>query len=125
VQFTKESIHDARPLREVFVQSEFLRDFRDLAAASTRGCIVLERPDLLKALVEKHSARDSTARGTALAELEAMECRPSQYNPGHEIPEKSLAYRLAKKFWFSDFGAYGKTRSVEEILSRKADTAKA
>jgi MoaA/NifB/PqqE/SkfB family radical SAM enzyme len=118
VQFTKESIHDARPLREVFVQSEFLRDFRDLAAASTRGCIVLERPDLLKALVEKHSARDSTARGTALAELAAMENRPSQYNPGHEIPEKSLAYRLAKKFWFSDFGAYSKPRTVEEILGR-------
>jgi MoaA/NifB/PqqE/SkfB family radical SAM enzyme len=122
VQFTKESIHDSRPLREVFVQSEFLRDFRDLAAASTRGCIVLERPDLLKALVEKHGARDSTARGTALAELEAMECRPSQYNPGHEVPEKSLAYRLAKKFWFSDFGAYSKPRRIDDILGRAMAT---
>ena len=45
-----------------------------------------------------------------------MKCRPSQYNPGHEIPEKSLAYRLAKKFWFSDFGAYSKPRKIEEIL---------
>ena len=32
--------------------------------------VVLERPDLLKQLVEKHGARDETARGTALAELE-------------------------------------------------------
>ena len=35
--------------------SEFLRDFRSLAQKTTRGCIVLERPDMLKALVEKHA----------------------------------------------------------------------
>ncbi len=52
------------------------------------------------------SARDATARGTALEELAAMEVRPSQYNPGHEVPEKSWLYRLAKRFWFNDFGAY-------------------
>jgi MoaA/NifB/PqqE/SkfB family radical SAM enzyme len=110
VQFTRESIHaseaDGRSLRDKFLHSEFLRDFRDLARSTTRGCIVLERPDLLKQLVEKHSARDATARGTALAELEAMEVRPSQYNPGSEIPEKNWLYRLAKRFWFNDFGAY-------------------
>jgi MoaA/NifB/PqqE/SkfB family radical SAM enzyme len=110
VQFTRESIHageaDNRSLREKFLRSEFLRDFRDLACDTTRGCIVLERPDLLKQLVEKHGARDSTARGTALAELEAMAVRPSQYAPGREIPEKNWLYRLAKKFWFNDFGAY-------------------
>jgi MoaA/NifB/PqqE/SkfB family radical SAM enzyme len=110
VQFTRESIHsgeaDNRSLKEKFLGSEFLRDFRELARETTRGCIVLERPDLLKELVEKHGARDSTARGTALAELEAMQVRPSQYAPGREIPEKSWLYRLAKKFWFNDFGAY-------------------
>jgi MoaA/NifB/PqqE/SkfB family radical SAM enzyme len=110
VQFTKESIHsgeaDHRTLKEKFLRSEFLREFRELARATTRGCIVLERPDLLKELVERHGARDSTARGTALAELEAMQVRPSQYAPGREIPEKSWLYRLAKKFWFNDFGAY-------------------
>ncbi|MBL9093185.1 MAG: radical SAM protein [Planctomycetaceae bacterium] len=106
VQFAKESIHDPRPLKETIGKSEFLRDFRKLAASSTRGCIVLERPDLLKDLVEKHGARDTTVRGTALAELEAMECRPSQYDPGYEIPERSLAYRLIKKLGFNDFGAY-------------------
>ena len=41
-----------------------------------------------------------------MRELEAMELRPSQYNPGDEIPEKSLAYRFAKKYFFNDFGAY-------------------
>ncbi len=45
-------------------------------------------------------------RGTALAELEAMKVRTSQYNPGSEIPEKNWLYRLAKRFWFNDFGVY-------------------
>lgn len=109
VQFSKESIHhgkDARPLREKFRRSAFLADFRKLSAETTRGCIVLERPDLLKQLVEKHGAKDVTARQSALAELERMRVRTSQYDPGNEIPEKNLLYRLAKRLWFSDFGAY-------------------
>jgi hypothetical protein len=67
---------------------------------------VLERPDLLKQLVEKHEAKDATVRGTALAELESLQIRTSQYNPDHEIPEKNWMYRLAKRYWFNDFGVY-------------------
>jgi MoaA/NifB/PqqE/SkfB family radical SAM enzyme len=106
VQFAKESIYDERPLAETFNNSAFLRDFRQLAAHSTRGCIVLERPDLLKELVVLHDAQDTTARHSALSELSAMPTRPSQYNPAHEIPEKSWVYRFAKRHFFSDFGAY-------------------
>jgi MoaA/NifB/PqqE/SkfB family radical SAM enzyme len=131
VQFTKESIHpsesDGRSLREKFLRSEFLRDFRVLAQSTTRGCIVLERPDLLKELVERHGARDSTARGTALAELGEMRVRTSQYNPGHEVPEKSWLYRLAKRFWFHDFGVYRghdhRESSAPGILRREATAA--
>ena len=50
--------------------------------------------------------RDSTVRQTALAELEAMTPRTSQYNPVNAVPEKNLLYRLAKRFWFNDFGVY-------------------
>jgi MoaA/NifB/PqqE/SkfB family radical SAM enzyme len=106
IQLAKESIYDDRPLKDTFNNSAFLRDFRETAAQSTRGCIVLERPELLKELAQRHGARDTTARGTAIAELEALQTRPSQYNPGHEIPEKSWAYRLAKHFWFNDYGTY-------------------
>lgn len=106
VQFAKESIYDQKTLRETFNQSAFLRDFRQLAASTTRGCIVLERPDLLHELVVQHGAADTTARGTAAAELQAMAPRPSQFDPAHEVPEKSLAYRLAKKYFYNDFGAY-------------------
>ena len=106
IQFSADSIHDERPLREVFNESEFLRDFRETAAKHTRGCIALERPDLMQTLVEKHGAKDSTARHTAMAELAAMQSRPSQYNPGTEIPERSLAYRLAKRIAYHEYGAY-------------------
>ncbi len=116
VQFSKESIHDERSLRETFNNSEFLRDFRELAAASTRGCVVLERPDLLKELVVLHEARDTTARGTALEELSAMAPRGSQFNPGHEIRERNWIYRFAKRHWFNDFGAYSTPR-VEQLRS--------
>src|SRR5207237_342233 len=56
--------------------------------------------------VEKHGARDATVRGTAMKELAALQVRTSQYNPGHEVPEMNWLYRLAKRFWFNDFGVY-------------------
>jgi MoaA/NifB/PqqE/SkfB family radical SAM enzyme len=116
VQFAKESIHDERPLRETFRDSAFLHDFRELAASATRGCIVLERPDLLTQLIVKHSARDTTARRQAAAELEAMRPRPSQYAPGDEIPEKSWFYRFAKKHWFNDFGTYSEPHALTQVV---------
>jgi hypothetical protein len=87
-------------------KSEFLDDFRKVSAQATRGCVVLERPDLVKLLVQKHGASDTTQRGTALAELEALEPRTSQHQPGFEIPEEHWVYRFAKKHWYFGFGAY-------------------
>jgi len=106
IQFAVESIRDSRGVFKTMRDSAFLRDFRDLSAKATRGCVVLERPDLVKELVVRHRARDTTVRGTAMAELEAMQPRFSQWLPGEEVPEKHWLYRLAKKYWFSDFGAY-------------------
>ena len=108
IQIAKESIYDDRSLSDIFNTSEFLKDFRETAATYTRGCILLERPELLKELAERHDARDSTARGTVMEELETMQRRSSQYNPDAEIPEKSWVYRLAKRLWFNDYGAYTK-----------------
>ena len=106
IQFATENIRDPRGLFETMRDSAFLKDFRELSAHHTRGCVVLERPDLVKQLVVKHGARDTTARGTAMAELEAMTPRFSQWLPGQEVPEKHWMYRLAKKYWFNDFDAY-------------------
>lgn len=108
IQLAKDSIYDQRPLREVLGNSAFLRDFRETAAASTRGCIVLERPDLLLDLAQRHEARDTTARGTVFSELEAMQSRASQFNPGGEVPERNWIYRAFKWIWFNDYGTYHK-----------------
>jgi hypothetical protein len=110
LQFATDTIGDKRGIYETMRDSAFLRDFRELSAEATRGCVVLERPDLVKELVVRHGARDTTQRGTAMAELEAMEPRFSQWLPGDEIPEKHWMYRVAKKYWFSDFGAYKKLK---------------
>ena len=107
VQFANESIHDNQgDLFKTMTESPLLEDFRRTAAQATQGCIVLERPDLLKQVVERNGARDTTLRQNAMPELEQMESRPSQYNPGNEFPEENWAYRFAKKHWFFGFGAY-------------------
>jgi MoaA/NifB/PqqE/SkfB family radical SAM enzyme len=106
IQFATENIGDERGIFATMRDSEFLKDFRELSARATRGCVVLERPDLVKQLVVKHGARDTTPRGTAMAELDAMQPRFSQWLPGQEVPEKHWMYRVAKKYWFYDFSAY-------------------
>jgi MoaA/NifB/PqqE/SkfB family radical SAM enzyme len=106
IQFATETVRDSPSIYDAMTQSAFLRDFREAAAGATHGCIVLERPDIVRDLVHKHGARDSTQRGTAMAEFEAMTPRHSQHQPGHEIPEEHWAYRFAKKHWFFGFGAY-------------------
>jgi MoaA/NifB/PqqE/SkfB family radical SAM enzyme len=106
IQFATDTVRDSPSIYDTMTKSEFLRDFREAAAEATRGCIVLERPDIVRDLVRRHGARDSTQRGTAMAEYEAMSPRRSQHNPGQEIPEEHWAYRFAKKHWFFGFGAY-------------------
>jgi MoaA/NifB/PqqE/SkfB family radical SAM enzyme len=107
IQFARESIRDNDgDLYKTMTESPLLADFRKTAARATRGCIVLERPDLLKDVLERNGARDTTIRQTAAAELGAMQSRPSQHTPGQETPEENWVYRFAKKHWFFGFGAY-------------------
>lgn len=119
IQFAAETIHDQRGIFATMRDSAFLKDFRELSAYHTRGCVVLERPDLVKELVVKHGARDTTVRGTAMAELEAMTPRFSQWLPGEEIPEQHWLYRLSKKYWFYDFGAYSRVAHDAEAKARE------
>ncbi len=126
IQFATETIRDPRGIHATMRDSAFLKDFRELSARHTRGCVVLERPDLVKQLVVKHGARDTTARGTAMAEIEAMTPRFSQWLPGEEVPEKHWMYKLSKKYWFNDFNAYARAdhdaaaRAEIDELRRKA-----
>ncbi len=118
LQFAKENIRDPRGIVATIRDSAFLRDFRQVSAKHTRGCVILERPDLVEDLVHRHGARDSTIRGTAIAELRAMQPRFSQWLPGEEVPETHWMYRISKKYWFSDFGAYKNTPPEAESKAR-------
>jgi MoaA/NifB/PqqE/SkfB family radical SAM enzyme len=106
IQFAAENIRDEQGLHKALVESAFLKDFRETAARTTRGCILLERPDLVRDVARRHSARDTTQRQTAYQELDTLEPRSSQHLPGQEIPEEHWAYRFAKRHWFFGFGAY-------------------
>jgi MoaA/NifB/PqqE/SkfB family radical SAM enzyme len=107
LQFALDSVGSGKSLGEMLSRPGFLEDFRTFASQATRGCIIMERPDLLREFMLKHAARDSSGRGTGLLELAAMTPHTSHHVPGQEIPEKSAAYRFAKKHWFFGFGAYG------------------
>lgn len=106
IQFSAENVADGADVCSLIDSSRFFEDFRELAAKTTRGCLLLERPDLLRQLVLDHAARDSTGRGTGLAELAAMIPRCSHNMDGDAIPERHWLYRLAKRHWFFSFGAY-------------------
>ncbi len=110
IQFACENIRDPGGIFARITASGFLQDFRTAAQQATRGCVVLERPDLVAELARRRRARDSTSRGTALSELESAPRHFSQWLPGQETPEKHWAYWLAKRLWFNDFGAYDQAR---------------
>lgn len=122
IQLATESIHDDRPLAEIFNESEFLKDFREITAEHTRGCVIMERPDLLVELAEKHGARDTTVRSAVIDELNHVTPRRSQYQPGDEIAERSLVYKWAKKYAFNDFGAYSRHFDVTRYSDPEAGT---
>ena len=81
--------------------SSYLHVLRELAHLSCAH-LPLEPRFEVKALLGDHLHDDALAA----AELDAMTIRTSQFNPHQAIPEKNLLYRLAKRFWFNDFGAY-------------------
>jgi MoaA/NifB/PqqE/SkfB family radical SAM enzyme len=91
---------------KTMTEAKYIEDFRKTAAGHTRGCIVLEAPDLLAAYAKRHGLRDTTTRRSVYAELQALPHKTSQHQPGNEIPEEHWMYRFAKKHWFFGFGAY-------------------
>ncbi len=107
LQFSKDNIGNGVNLAAVIANSSFLAAFRKMAADTTRGCIIMEHPELMKQFLEQQQAADSSGRGSGYEELSAMRPVPCHHLPDSEIPEKHWAYRFAKKYWFFGFGAYG------------------
>lgn len=107
VQFAGESAGAGPGFYATVAGSPFLREFRDLARRETRGCILMERPDLLAALARRQGAHGTSGRGTELRELDQLAPCPSHAIEGQEIPEQHWLYKAGKKNWFFGFGAYG------------------
>lgn len=107
LQFSKDNIGTGADLSAIIAKSDFLASFRKMAADATRGCIIMEKPELMKRFLEQQQADDSSGRGSGYEELAAMQPTPCHHLPDCEIPEKHWAYRFAKKYWFFGFGAYG------------------
>ena len=107
IQFANEKIHDNDgDIFKTMTESKLSTDFRRVRRRRPAAVSCSSVPICCKEIVERHGARDTTARGAAMSELEAMESRSSQHQPGHEVPEKHWMYRFAKKHWFFGFGAY-------------------
>lgn len=107
LQFSRDRITDGSDIGDILENSSFLKDFREFTSDCGRGCIILNDPDGLRKFLLEHEAEDSSGRGTADAELAAMQNLPCHHIPDVQIPEKHWVYRWAKKYWFFGFGAYG------------------
>lgn len=107
VQFSYNNINEHGRLTDIFKNDQSLSSFRQKVAKKTRGCILLEDPQFLKNHMIESKAKDSSLRGSFLAELSSMEKHHGHHIPGHVIKEKSFWYKIAKKYWFFGFGAYG------------------
>lgn len=107
IQFSKERVTEGSDFGEQITNSYFLASLRKKSAQTTRGCIFMDNPDLLHQWATEAEALDSSGRNSSYQELSAMKPCASHHIQGREIPEKSWLYRLAKKYWFFGFGAYG------------------
>jgi MoaA/NifB/PqqE/SkfB family radical SAM enzyme len=107
IQFTDEFLNkDASNLEAIFQKNKFLHALRDFSSKAGRSCVYMESPGQLADFLREHGALDSSNRN-AIDELANCHPLPGHGVTGKEIPEKSWAYRLAKKYYFFGFGAYG------------------
>jgi MoaA/NifB/PqqE/SkfB family radical SAM enzyme len=105
IQLARENINDGN-LKEVYENSEFLKDFRNSILHKTKGCVLMEDPLWLKEFSEKHQALNTSNRSGMLKDFEKA---PVVCSHGSipSIPEKNWIYKIAKKTAFFGMGAYG------------------
>jgi MoaA/NifB/PqqE/SkfB family radical SAM enzyme len=107
VQFADHFLNDdASNLEEILQKSSFLKELRAFSSEIGRNCVLMESPHELAVFMKEHKAIDSSNRD-ALGELQTRSPMICHDLKGREIPERSLAYRLGKKYYFFGFGAYG------------------
>jgi len=108
LQMSKDFINEnGSNLKEIFAHSSFLAELRKLTADTSRGCIILENPELMVDFLVRQGAVDSTSRNTVLHEFMKMRTLPGHDQKDDEIPDQNIFYRFLKKNYFFGFGAYG------------------
>ena len=98
---------DASNMTELYAKSNFLTGMRQQIAQTTRGCIIMDNPQLMAKILQGYEAKDTTTRGTVMEEYTKMTSIPSHNTNTNLIPEQSRPYRWLKKHYFFGFGAYG------------------
>jgi len=107
LSFARETVRDNdRDVFETINNSEYLRGFQKFVKERTKGCVILEHPQELVELLQKHETRDFSTRD-AFAEINGIDPRHSHHLEGEEIPEDYWVYRLLKKQVFFGMGALG------------------
>lgn len=108
IQMASEFINaDGSNLSQLYRESTYLAAMRRDVAAATRGCILMDNPQLMAQLIQRHEVQETTSRATAMSEYAAMYPVPGHDMGDEAIPEKSAPYRWLKKHYFFGFGAYG------------------
>jgi MoaA/NifB/PqqE/SkfB family radical SAM enzyme len=98
---------DASNMTQLYADSQYLADMRHQIAQATRGCIIMENPQLMAKIIQGYEAHETTTRGTAMEEYNKMTSIPGHNMNTNPIPEQSRPYRWLKKHYFFGFGAYG------------------
>lgn len=107
IQFTGQYLNNnANNLEDIFQKNDFLHALREFSSQAGRSCVYMDSPGQLASFLQDQVAMDSSNRN-ALDELTSCHPLPGHGVPGKQIPEKLWAYRLAKKYYFFGFGAYG------------------
>lgn len=105
IQLATDHISDGN-LKQVYENSEFMKDFRAGILQKTKGCVLMEDPLWLRDFGERHQALNTSNRPTMLQEF-AKAPLTSSHGSCPKIPEKSRIYRIAKRMAFFGMGAYG------------------
>ena len=98
---------DASNMTQLYEQSAFLAGMRQKVAAATRGCILMEDPQLMANLIAGYDVKETTSRATAMEEYAKMRPVPGHDMKDEAIPERSTPYKWLKRNYFFGFGAYG------------------
>lgn len=98
---------DASNMTELYARSQFLTGMRKQVAQATRGCIIMDNPELMVKILKDYPVQETTTRGTAMQEYTNTRHISSHDMQPDLIPEKSRPYRWLKRNYFFGFGAYG------------------